>query len=322
MSGVKLLCLDGLTEEQQEAIRLAAPDAEIVFGQPGAETDDVYYQEAEIIFGWDAKVKGIALQEGTKLRWVQGWSSGIDKMPLQQFAARGVMLSDASGVHARSVSETALAMMLGLSRGIAAAVRNQQSSVWESPYTLAEMNGGTVAIVGAGEIGREVARLARAFDMRVIAVRRSGGAMPEADVVYDTGRLDDALREADYVVNILPLTEETRHLFHAERFAAMKRSAYFINVGRGGTVRTEDLVEALHQGIIAGAGLDVFEQEPLPVGHALWSLPNVILTPHNSGGHTVRNAERLVKLFISNLQHYLAGETFSMRNVVDYSKQY
>lgn len=321
MSGVKLLCLDGLTEEQQAAIRLAAPDADIVFGQPGGSDDEIY-REAEVIFGWDAKVKDIALQAGTKLRWVQSWSSGIDKLPLEQLASRGIRLTDASGVHARSVSETALAMMLGLSRGIAAAVRNQQSRVWESPHTLAEMNGGTVAIVGAGEIGREVARLARAFDMRVLAVRRSGGSMPEADAVYTTARLDEALREADYVVNILPQTTETAHLFRAERFAAMKRSAYFINVGRGGTVRTEDLVAALQQGTIAGAGLDVFEQEPLPSDHPLWSMPNVILTPHNSGGHTVRNAERLVKLFISNLQHYLAGELDSMRNVVDYSKQY
>ncbi|REE83943.1 phosphoglycerate dehydrogenase-like enzyme [Paenibacillus taihuensis] len=308
MSGVKLLGLDGLTEGQQAAIRLAAPDADIVFGQPGGDSDDGIYAEAEIIFGWDAKV--------------QSWSSGIDKLPLEQLAARGILLTDASGVHARSVSETALAMMLGLSRGIAAAVRNQGSRVWDSPHTLAEMNGGTVAIVGAGEIGREVARLARAFDMRVIAVRRSGGSMPEADAVYETARIDEALREADYVVNILPLTTETAHLFHAERFAAMKRGAYFINVGRGGTVRTEDLVVALQQGVIAGAGLDVFEQEPLPSDHPLWALPNVILTPHNSGGHTVRNAERLVKLFISNLQHYLAGEPGRMRNLVDYSKQY
>ncbi|NBD27161.1 D-2-hydroxyacid dehydrogenase [Paenibacillus glycinis] len=316
-----MLCLKGFTAEQQEAVRRAAPGVSIVFGGAGDTADEVY-REAEIIFGWDAKVRDVALREGSRLRWLQSWSSGIDSLPLGLLEERGVLLTDASGVHARSVSETAVAMMLGLSRGIAAAVRNQRTGVWESPPTLAEANGGTVAIVGAGEIGREVARIARAFDMRIVAVRRSGGAMPEADVVYDTSRLDDALREADYVVNILPLTNETQHVFHAERFAVMKRSAYFINVGRGATVRTEDLVAALRDGVIAGAGLDVFEQEPLPADHPLWAMPNVILTPHNAGGMTVRNAERLVRLFVSNLAVYLAGEPGKLRNLVDYKKSY
>lgn len=314
-----MLCLAELTEEQQREIRAAAPDFDVHCGKPA---DDHAYREAEVILGWDAKVKEIALQPGTKLRWAQSWSSGIDSLPLGLLEARGVLLTDASGVHARSVSETAVAMMLGLSRGIAAAVRNQATGTWASPDTLAEMNGGTVAIVGAGEIGRELARVARAFDMRVLAVRRSGGAVAEADAVYDASRLDEALREADYVVNILPLTEETRHRFDAGRFAAMKRGAYFVNVGRGSTVRTEDLVEALEKGVIAGAGLDVFEQEPLPADHPLWAMPNVIVTPHNAGGMTVRNTERLVRLFVSNLAVYLSGETAGLRNLVDYAKKY
>ncbi|MFC5402635.1 D-2-hydroxyacid dehydrogenase [Cohnella soli] len=317
----KILCLSGFAEEQQEMVRKAAREFSVVFAGNG-EVDEAIYREAEIICGWDAKVKGAALAQETRLRWVQSWSSGIDSLPLELLEERSIVLTDASGVHAKSVSETAIAMMLGLSRGIASAVRNQRSGLWESPKTLAEMNGGTVAIVGAGEIGREVARLSRAFDMRVIAVRRSGGTMPEADIVYESSRLDEALREADYVVNILPLTEETRHKFDAGRFAMMKSGAYFINVGRGATVRTEDLVEALQKGVIAGAGLDVFKQEPLPVDHPLWLLPNVIITPHNSGGNTVRNLERLANLFIANLNIYLSGEIGNLRNLVDYKKKY
>jgi len=316
-----IVCLQPFSEEQRAAIRSAAPGCTIIFGRTADLRDDDY-REAEIIFGWDAKVRDIALQQGTKLRWVQSWSSGIDTLPLPLLEERGILLTDASGVHARSVSETAIAMMLGLSRGIASAVRNQQSGVWESPASLTEMNGSTVVIVGAGEIGREVARIARAFDMRVVAVRRSAGPMAEADAVYDTSHLDDALREADYVVNILPLTGETRHLFQAERFAVMKSGAYFINVGRGATVRTDDLVRALTDGRIAGAGLDVFEQEPLPADHPLWSLPNVILTPHNAGGMTVRNTERLVRLFASNLAAYLSDGKDKLRNAVDYGKKY
>lgn len=317
-----ILCLFDMTEEQREAVRGAAPPEFSIRFSQDAVLEERDFREAEIVCGWHPMVKEISLREGAKLRWLQSWSSGIDSMPLDLIESRGVLLTDASGVHAKSVSETAVAMMLGLSRGVAAAVRNQRTATWESPASLAEMNGGTVAIVGAGEIGREVARLARAFDMRVVAVRRSGGPLPEADAVYGTSRLDDALREADYVVNILPLTEETRHLFDAGRFAAMKRGAYFINVGRGATVRTDDLVAALAGGAIAGAGLDVFEQEPLPADHPLWALPNVILTPHNAGGMTVRNTERLVRLFVSNLGAYASGETGRLRNLVDFTKRY
>lgn len=318
-----IICLHHFTKQQQELVRSAAPDCRLVFEQPGDKLDEQLYREAEVICGWNASVKEVALAEGSALRWLQSASSGIDKMPLDLLEQREIVLTDASGVHARSVSETALALMLGLSRGIAASVRNQQQARWDGSMPLAEMNGGTVAIVGAGQIGSEVSRLARAFDMRVVAVRRSGGEMPGADVTYDNSRLDEALEQADYVVNILPLTDETYHLFDAERFARMKPTACFINVGRGATVQEEALVEALKSGVIAGAGLDVFEQEPLLQEHPLWSLPNVIVTPHIAGGMTVRNKARLVELFAANLKRYMSGGgAEALRNLVDFGKRY
>lgn len=316
-----IICLQNLTEDQQELIRKAAPDARIVFNRTEKATEEDYRQ-AEIVCGWNSKVKEWSLGEDGQLRWLQSWSSGIDSLPLDLLEEKGVCVTDASGVHARSVSETAVGMMLALSRGIAAAVLNQRDALWQSPPVMREMNGGTVAVIGAGQIGREVARLARAFDMKVIAVRRSGGDTPEADVTYTTSELDKALAEADYVVNILPYTSETHHLFDAGRFAVMKQTAYFINVGRGGTVRTEDLVEALASNRLAGAGLDVFEQEPLPADHPLWQLPNVILTPHNAGGSTDRNMERLLKLFLANLDIYRKGNPAELINLLDYKKQY
>jgi D-2-hydroxyacid dehydrogenase (NADP+) len=316
-----ILCLQSFTEQQRESLRQAAPGMQVIFGTKES-LEDRHYREAEIICGWNNKVKEQSLQENAKLRWVQSGSSGVDYLPLSLLEQRGIRLTDASGVHAVSVSETVLAMMLGLSRGIASAVRNQQNAVWDSPPSLAEVNGGTVAIIGAGSIGREVARLARAFNMRIIGVTRSGISIPETDVTLDTSRLNEALNEADFIINILPYTNETFHLFDASRFALMKKSAYFINVGRGATVRTDDLVAALHNGTIAGAGLDVFEQEPLPEKHPLWNMPNVILTPHNAGGGTDRNKERLAKLFELNLSYYLSGELSSLHNLVDYRKQY
>jgi phosphoglycerate dehydrogenase-like enzyme len=309
-----------MTPEQEELVRQTAPDWNIEFGRT-ADIDKELYREAEIICGWNDSVQTEALDENAKLRWVQSWSSGIDSYPLELLEKHEIMLTDASGVHAPSVSETVLAMMLGLTRGIHRAVRNQQANEWNHGY-LSEMNGGTVAVIGAGMIGREVARLSRAFGMRVIGVRRSGTPSPDVDVMYDMSGLDAALQESDYVVNILPLTPETKHVFDAARFVQMKKTAYFINVGRGGTVRTEALIDALQSGAIAGAGLDVFEEEPLPAGHPLWAIDSIILTPHNAGGSTVRNKARVVSLFVDNLKRYLADDTASMINLVDYRKKY
>ncbi|MBC8080139.1 MAG: D-2-hydroxyacid dehydrogenase [Gorillibacterium sp.] len=316
-----IICLQKLSDKQQDFVRQAAPDCRVVFARTEA-VEDPDYRDAEIICGWNDKIKEFSLGTEGKLKWLQSWSSGIDTLPLSSLEENGVLLTDASGVHARSVSESVIAMMLGLSRGIASAVRNQHEARWKIPSLLTEMNESTVAIIGAGQIGREVARLGRAFDMRIIAVRRSGGTMPEADETFDNSRLNEVLQAADYVINILPLTNETKHLFDASRFAQMKSSAFFINVGRGATVKTEDLMAALSSGTIAGAGLDVFEQEPLASDHPLWSLPNVILTPHIAGGSTERNRERLVQLFVTNLKLYLCGDSMSMHNLVDYRIQY
>lgn len=313
-----IVCLPGFTEEQQELVRRAAPDCNVIFDPADVEI----YREAEIICGWSRKVREHAMAEGTKLRWLQTESSGIDSLPLALFDDRKVLLTSASGVHARSVSETVLALMLGLARGIGAAVRNQTQAKWESPKGMTELTGSTLVIVGAGQIGSEVARLASAFEMRILAVRRSGEPLKEAEITYPVSRLDEALREADFVVNILPLTDETRHIFNAERFAQMKKTASFINVGRGATVKTADLLDALASGAIGGAGLDVFEEEPLPADHPLWTAPNVIVTPHIAGGLTVRNKERLSRLFASNLEVYLSGQADKLRNLIDTGKQY
>ena len=315
-----ILCLPKLTEEQQERIVRAAAGCRVLFDRNRMTEDD--YREAEVIFGWTAQVRD-ALEKGdAKVRWIQSISSGVDYFPLDLLKRRGVTLTDASGVHVVSVAETAMAMMLGFARGIAASIRNQSRKFWDRTLPVSELFGATLAIVGAGQIGRRLAQLAKAFGMRVIAVSRSGRALQEADETYAADRMDDAIRQADFVVNILPLTKETHHLFDEKRFALMKKNACFINVGRGATVHTDHLVEALKAGRIAGAGLDVFEEEPLPPDHPLWTRDNVILTPHIAGGLTPENRQRVTELFASNLELYLSGQTSSLRNVVDYDKQY
>ena len=315
-----ILCLHGFGPEEQEKIRRAAPGATIVFGRSAEIGPDVY-RDAEAVCGWNDRVAEICLQEGAKLRWVQTWSAGIDSLPLEKLRQRGVLLTDAAGVHSVAVAETALAHMLGLTRGIHIAVRSQMAGEWHRPSELSELYGRTALIVGAGAIGTRIAELARAFGMRTIGIRRTPAPQPAYDRVDGMDKLDEAIAESDYIVNVLPDTPETRGIFDEARFRLMKPTAFFINVGRGASVKTEALVEALRERRIAGAGLDVFEEEPLPSGHPLWALDNVILTPHTAG-HTNRLKERVADLFAANLEIYLRGETERLINLVNYDKGY
>jgi len=182
------------------------------------------------------------------------------------------------------------------------------------------MHGETIGIIGVGDIGQETARLAKAFGMRVLGVRRSGEPTEHVDQMYSLEGLPQLLNESDYVVNALPLTEETYHYIGAKQFAQMKCNAFYINIGRGPTTDTEALLQALLSKQIAGAGLDVFEQEPLPADHPLWQMDNVILTPHSSG-HTQYYGQRTLDIFLGNLHDYITKGK-PTHNLVDLLKQY
>jgi len=315
-----ILCLHGFGPAEQEKIRKAARDWPVVFGR-SAEIDPEVYDNAEVVCGWNAQVEELALREDSKLRWVQTWSAGVDSLPLEAMRRRGLLLTDAAGVHSVAVAETVLAHMLGLTRGIHHAVRSQSAGEWKRPSGLSELYGKTLLIVGAGAIGTRIAELARAFGMRVIGIRRTPAPQPGFDRMDGMDRMDEAIAESDYIVNVLPDTRVTRGIFDEARFRRMKPTAFFINVGRGSAVVTEALVEALRERRIAGAGLDVFEEEPLPAGHPLRELDNVILTPHIAG-HTDRLKERVADLFAANLELYVRGETDRLINLVDYNKGY
>jgi phosphoglycerate dehydrogenase-like enzyme len=315
-----ILCLHGFGPAEEEKIRRAAPGRNIVFGRTAEIGPDVY-RDAEVVCGWNAQVAELCLGEGSKLRWVQTWSAGIDSLPLERLRKLGVLLTDAAGVHSIAVAESTLALMLGLTRGIHLAVRSQTAGEWIRPPALPELFGKTALIVGAGAIGTRIAELSRAFGMRTIGIRRTPAPHPAYDRVGGMDGLDEAIAESDYVVNVLPDTPETRGLFDEARIGLMKPTAFFINVGRGTAVVTEALVKALRERRIAGAGLDVFEEEPLPARHPLWELDNVILTPHIAG-NTDRLKERVADLFAANLEIYLRGETDRLINLVNYDKGY
>jgi D-2-hydroxyacid dehydrogenase (NADP+) len=255
------------------------------------------------------------------LRWVQLTSAGIDRAARSGLLESEIMLTSASGLHATPIGEFVLCVMLMFCKGANKFVRAQQRHEWVR-YMPLELFGKTVGIVGLGHIGSEVARLAKAFGCRVIATRRSANERTQddlADELMPPSDLPKLLGESDFVVLSVPLTQETRHLIGEAELRAMQPSAVLINIARGAVIDEGALVRALKEGWIGGAGLDVFEREPLPPESELWDTENVILSPHLSGGTEIYN-ERAVGIFCDNLRRYLAGER--LMNLADPKRGY
>lgn len=314
-----IVCLHPLTSRQQEAIRSAAPGYTLTVGD-GKNPDLSVLADAEIVIGWGKGISDTLLRQGSPLRWVQTWSAGVEKLPLKAMEQHGIQLTNASGVHSEPITAVIFGYMLLFTRNLHTAVRNQQNRRWHSDGSESELTGKTVVIAGTGSIGSETARIAKAFRMRAIGVSRSGNPHADFDQVYTTGQLKEAVSQGEFIVNTLPLTDDTRQLFDKEMFSAFKEGSYYINIGRGATTHTEDLIDALTSGRLAGAGLDVFETEPLPPEHPLWGMEQVVITPH-CAGTTDRYADRVVDIFTENMPSYLE-KGIPSRNLVDYSRQY
>jgi phosphoglycerate dehydrogenase-like enzyme len=313
-----------ITQEIEQAhstkIKEILPDWDVFIGKERSVWGK-HVKDAEIIVGWKKGMEEECFQENSSLRWVQSWSAGINSVPLLQFEENHVQLTSANGVHAYPISETIFAFMLGLTRKIHTYVRNQEEKKWHHSDVRLEIHEKTIGIIGVGAIGRETAKIAKAFGMKVLGVRRSGMTEDYVDEMYTTEELETALPRCDYVVVTLPLTKDTRGLFGQKQFSLMKPSSYFINIGRGETVDEDDLIQALEEKQIAGAGLDVFTKEPLSEESPLWKMENVIITPHTSGSTEHYNQRVIEDIFIPNLKNYKEGNTPSI-NLVDFAKGY
>jgi phosphoglycerate dehydrogenase-like enzyme len=275
------------TADQQRRFRELLADAEIVLGYPREDPAQIPW----------------LVQAAPRLRWVQATFAGAG----QQLAAAGLPRQDIErivwtssvGIHATPLGEWALFGILALTKGLPLLEADKRERRWNH-YAVDEVRGTTVLIAGLGEIGREVARLAEAFGMKVLSIRRN------------EGDLDALLPQADSVVITLPLTEETRGLFSRARIERMKPGAILVNIGRGAVVDEPALIDALRSGHLRGAALDVYATEPLPTSSPLWELDNVILSPHTAA-QSVRENGRVVELFADNLRRYLAGEELRSR---------
>jgi phosphoglycerate dehydrogenase-like enzyme len=250
----------------------------------------------------------------TDLRWIQSASDGVDGLLFPGLAQSHVTVTNARGIFDEPIAEWVISAIGALATGLGTSVRDTAASRWDDERHRERLAGSRLLIVGPGPIGRATARRALALRMEVEAVGRRARDDDLFGHILGPEDLASALGRADHVLDALPLAPGTRHLFDAAAFAAMRPSARFYNVGRGGTVDEDALIAALHDGTIAGAALDVFEQEPLPAASPLWSFPNVIVSPHICGDFD--GWERaVVGLFVENLGRFVRGEPLA--NPVD-----
>lgn len=312
-----ILSFNQFKDTHLEKVKKIASDYTIV-----SSLEDVSnISDIEIVYGWN-KEDGQKLLDNPDLnvKWIQLASAGVDYMDLDQLDSKNVTLTNASGIHKFAIAESIFGMLLSYTRGIGHSIKMQMESKWDRVDDVRELNQKTMMIVGAGAIGTQTGKLAKAFGMKTIGVNRSGKNVEYMDDQIIQNDLKQSLNRADVVVNILPSTEETKNLFDLSFFKEMKQTAVFINVGRGSTVVTDDLLKALDKGYLAYAALDVVHQEPLPEDHPIYKRDDVLLTPHISGSLDDYD-ESLFPIFEENLTAHIKGEPLPV-NVVDYSSGY
>lgn len=289
--------LEVVTELDPEKLLAEVADADVFYGIPTAEV----------------------VKAGKKLRWIQSSSAGVEYTArIPELVESDIQLTNTRGAHGPSIGEHTFALLFALTRKLPEGLIGQANHQWLRPdlYRVCrEINGGTMGIIGFGQIGRHVAQRARGFDMDVLAVdAHAKDGAPWVDEVWPISRLPELLERSLVVVVAAPLTESSRHLLDAAALAKMRPEAYLIVVSRGGIVDETALAAALHEGRLSGAGLDVTEVEPLPADSPLWDAPNIIITPHTAGASSEKE-RRCVEVLQENLQRFVRGD--ELVNLVD-----
>ncbi|MFW3146634.1 MAG: D-2-hydroxyacid dehydrogenase [Thermoplasmatota archaeon] len=323
----KLVICKDMESTEIDRIRRGFPWLRIILCQTEEEQAEAI-KDADILL---TRILPSTVEDAPSLKWVQFFWEGVDAMS-NDLSESSVILTNASGIHTQHIAEHVFMYLLSLGRKVHMYHEYQQRRVWlgwwDQPR-LVKLEGSTIGIIGYGRIGQAVARIAEGFGMDVIALKRDHGIVSMdhkvggtpldsskqgPEVVNGPGGFDDLLSRADHIVLSLPLTEETEGIVGEREFRLMKRNAFFINIGRGKLVMEEDMIKALEEGWIAGAGLDVFEIEPLPAESPLWGMDNVVITPHSSVGGDPADHD-VVSLFIENLERFIKGER--LLNLID-----
>lgn len=314
---MKILVLSSLEDKHLAQIRAVDPGLEVSATSEAGRGAQLA-GEAEVIVGWHLPDEILA--GARALRWIHSTAAGIDTLLVPSVMEGRVLLTSSVGIHATVLPEHVMALMLSFSRRLHIALRNQIRHKWDRQAAVGEeIEGRTLGVLGLGAIGSALARRASAFGMRIVGTKRTPQPIPCVERVLPPEGTDEVLRLSDFVVILLPLTDETRGLIDGRALGLMKRSAILINVSRGAIVQEAALIHALSEGTIAGAGLDVFDREPLQDSSPLFDMENVIITPHVSGASPTY-MDRAIPLFCENLRRYLAGAP--MLNVVDPRRGY
>jgi D-2-hydroxyacid dehydrogenase (NADP+) len=308
-----VLVVDDAAEWWRSSLAHRFPGITIAAAPSFAEADR-RLTDAEVLITMGVGLTPQVVGRMPRLAWVQSLVSGHEHLRAALVARADVLLTTARGIHGPQMSETALLHMLMLARGGARIVHQQRAGVW-APWAPPTLAGRTVAVVGLGTVGRTLGPLCRALGMSVIGVSRSADAADGFDRLVPPERLAEVLPTADFVVLVAPARPDSAPLIGAPELRAMRRSAFLVNLGRGSLVDEPALVAALATGELAGAGLDVVAQEPLPASSPLWQLDQVLITPH-LGGRSDRYAEAAMTVVGPNLERYLAGRRGALSNLV------
>jgi D-2-hydroxyacid dehydrogenase (NADP+) len=300
-----------VTAQYRDRLRAAFPDIAVEVAAHHGEAEAMI-GPAQVLVTFGPMLTDAVIAKAANLRWIQALGTGVDNIVDLPSLKPDVLITNIRGIHGAAVSEAALMAMLALARGLPRAVRNQARQAWERwPARL--LDGKTAAIVGVGLIAAELAPRLKALGMTVIGVTSAVRTVAGFDRMRHRDELRAVAGEADFLVLLTPHSPQTAGLIDATVFAAMKPSSYLVNLARGGVVDEDALIAALEQGRIAGAALDVFNAEPLPAGHRLWSMPNVIITPH-AGGFYDDYPARALPAIEHNLRCFLAGDYAGMAN--------
>jgi D-2-hydroxyacid dehydrogenase (NADP+) len=310
-----VLVLDKDAELYSERLRQKFPELRVSAAlNLGAIAQDV--SDIDVLIAFGVAVDDDLMRRMSALKWIQSLATGVDHFLRCPSLRNDVLITSGRGIHGAAMRETVAYLMLAVTRDAVRQVKDKAAHHWERRlWSL--LAGQTAVVVGIGISGIAIGELLKAFGMRVVGVSRTPRTIPAFDAIAPTAQLAEIAREADYLINVLPGSPDNRALINGDVFNAMKKSAYFINVGRGETVDEAAMIAALREGRIAGAGLDVFATPPpLPADSPFWDMPNVYITPH-IGGHFHGYADQVLPIIIENMGKYLAGRKGEMRNVVE-----
>ncbi|MBN9656406.1 D-2-hydroxyacid dehydrogenase [Halobacillus sp. GSS1] len=306
-------------DEIQLRLQTRFPEVAFIFCHGMGEAK-YYLEEADVFITYGEDLDREKIQSAKKLKWIMVLSAGMDRMPFGEIAERDILVTNVRGIHAQPMAEYAISMLLQVSRKAKTLIQQEQKAEWSRRPVMNEISGRTMVLLGTGAIQQEVARLAKAFQMKTIGISKSGKKKPHFDQTFPVQQMELVLPLADFVVAALPSTPETKYLLEEKHFKEMPKRAIFLNMGRGDLISSEVLLNAVRQKEISHAVLDVFEEEPLPEDHPFWQEENVTVTPHLSG-ISPHYVPRGFDLFEKNLSVFISGEG-ELRNIIDPKRGY